>query len=94
MSVLAVVTDKAEAATLYILQRGVQWKHGVVIRVVLYTILLYNTIPIHCTPLPLHPPVMNTHTRRSPGGVGLSCAKLRVSCEKAQFRVHLVSFHI
>ena len=25
------------------------------------TSLLYNTTPIHCTPLPLHPPVMNTH---------------------------------
>ena len=30
----------------------------------LYTSLLYNTTPIHCTPLPLHPPVMNTHRRR------------------------------
>ena len=27
---------------------------------VLYTILLYNTAPIHCTPLRLHPPVMST----------------------------------
>ena len=36
---------------LYILQRGVQWKQGVVIWMVLYTILLYNTTPIHCTPL-------------------------------------------
>ena len=26
----------------------------------LYTSLLYSTTPIHCTPLPLHPPVMNT----------------------------------
>ena len=26
----------------------------------LYTSLLYNATPIHCTPLPLHPPVMNT----------------------------------
>ena len=41
---------------LYILQRGVQWKQGVVIRMLLYTILLYNTTPIHYTPLPLHPP--------------------------------------
>ena len=27
---------------------------------VLYIDLLYNTTPIHCTPLPLQPPVMNT----------------------------------
>ena len=48
------------SARLYILQRGVQWKQDVVIRMLLYTILLYNTSPIHCTPLPLHPPLMNT----------------------------------
>ena len=29
-------------STLYILQRGVQWKQGVAILMVLYTILLYN----------------------------------------------------
>ena len=29
----------------------------------LCTSLLCNTTPIHCTPLPLHPPLMNTHTR-------------------------------
>ena len=45
---------------LYILQRGVQWKQGVVVYIILYTSLLYNTTPIHCTPLPLHRPVMNT----------------------------------
>ena len=28
--------------------------------------LLYNTTPIHCTTLPLHPPVMNTHNRPLP----------------------------
>ena len=37
-------------------QRGVQWKQGVVIYMLLYTSLLYNTTPIHaprshCTPL-------------------------------------------
>ena len=42
-----------------ILQRGVQWKQGVVICMVLYTILLYNTTPIHCTPNPLHPPLQS-----------------------------------
>ena len=26
------------------------------------TSLLYDTTPIHCTPLPLHPPLMNTHS--------------------------------
>ena len=36
-------------------QRGVQWKQGVVISMRLYTTLLYNTTPIHYTPLPLHP---------------------------------------
>ena len=42
---------------LYILQRGVQWKQGVVVYIILYTMLLYNTTPIHCTPFPLHPPL-------------------------------------
>ena len=41
-------------------QRGVQWKQGVVICMLLYTCLLHNTTPIHCTPLRLHPPLMNT----------------------------------
>ena len=43
-------------------QRGVQWKQGVVMYMMLYTTLLYDSTPIHCTPLPLHPPVMNTHS--------------------------------
>ena len=43
-------------------QRGVQWKEGVVICTMSCTSLFYNTTPIHCTPLPLHPPVMNTHS--------------------------------
>ena len=42
-------------------QKGVQWKQGVVIYMMLYTSSLYNTTAIHCTLLPLHPPVMNTH---------------------------------
>ena len=45
-------------------QRGVQWKRGVVIYMMLHTSLLSNTTPIHCTPLPLHPPLMNTHCIR------------------------------
>ena len=40
----------------YILQRGVQWKQGVVTCMLLYTSLLHNTTPIHCAPHPLHPP--------------------------------------
>ena len=43
-------------------QRGVQWKQGVVICMVLYTSFLYNTTPIHCNPLPLHPPLRNAET--------------------------------
>ena len=39
---------------------GVQWKQGVVTCMTLYTSLLYSTTPSHCTPLPLHPPVINT----------------------------------
>ena len=36
---------------------GLQWKQGVVICMVLYTSLLYNTTPIHCTPPPTAPPL-------------------------------------
>ena len=46
---------------LYIPQRGVQWKQGVVIYMTLYASLLYNTTPIHCTPDPLHPPLLSIH---------------------------------
>ena len=49
--------------SLKIHQRGVQWKQGVVIDMMLCYSLLYHTTPIHCTPLPLHPPVMNAHSR-------------------------------
>ena len=51
-------------SAIYIPQRGVQWKEGVVIHMPLYTSLLYNTTPIHCTPLPLHPPLMNTQGQK------------------------------
>ena len=43
----------------YILQRGMQWKQVAVICMVLFAMLLYNTTPIHRTPIPLHSPVMN-----------------------------------
>ena len=51
-------------------QRGVQWKQGVVMYMMLCTSLLYDTTPIHCTPLPLHPPLMNTHMRPCEGHQG------------------------
>ena len=57
---ITTTTTTTTTKTFYILQRRVQWKQGVVICMVLYTILLDNTTPIHWTPLPLHPPVMNT----------------------------------
>ena len=38
---------------------GLQWKQGVVIYMTLYTSLLYNATPIHCTPLRLHPPLQS-----------------------------------
>ena len=41
-------------------QRGVQWKQGVMNYLMLCTSLNYNPTPIHCTPLQLHPTVMNT----------------------------------
>ena len=41
---------------LYIPQRGVQWKQGVVIYTMLYTSLLCDVTPIHCTPPPTAPP--------------------------------------
>ena len=47
----------------YILQRGVQWKQGVVIYMTLYTSSLYDITSIHCTPLPLHPPLLSIQVR-------------------------------
>ena len=49
-----------ETFKLYIPQRA-QWKQGVVIYMTLYTSLLYNTTPIHCTLDPLHPPLQSIH---------------------------------
>ena len=40
----------------YILQRGVQWKQGVVVYMMLDTSSLYDTTTIHCTPPPTAPP--------------------------------------
>ena len=58
---------------LHIQQRGVQWKQGVVIYMKLSTSLYYDTTPIHCTPLRLHPPLINTqllHPLRCGPGCG------------------------
>ena len=66
-------------------QRGVQWKQGVVIYIMSCTVSLHNANPIHCTPLPLHPPLLNTQwderaarariqLRENPSGVNLSLA--------------------
>ena len=59
MHMCILVCTPSSPQKVYILQRGVQWKHGVVIGMVLCTILLYNATPIHCTPLPLHPPLQS-----------------------------------
>ena len=40
--------EPSKAPGVYILQRGVQWKQGVVNYMMIYTILLYNTTPILC----------------------------------------------
>ena len=50
----------AKAQRIKIHQRGVQWKQGVVIYMMLFISLFYNATPIHCTLLRLHPPLMNT----------------------------------
>ena len=42
--------------------KGVQWKQGVVVYIILCVVLLYGTTPIHCTPLPLHPPLQSIQT--------------------------------
>ena len=44
-----------ETMQIKIHQRGVQWKQGVVVYIILQAVLLYNT-----TPLRMHPPLMNT----------------------------------
>ena len=42
---------RAATQTFKIHQRGVRWKKGLVIHVMLYTSLSYNTTPIRCAPL-------------------------------------------
>ena len=48
-------------------RRGVQWKQGVVVYIMLKAVLLYNTTPIQCTPLRLHPPPTAPHFDKYPG---------------------------
>ena len=76
-------------AWLKIHQRGVQWKQGVVIYMLLYSSLLHVTTPIHCTPLPLHPSVMHAHWPRcARKGLLERCKNLRRSSgQKANLRV-------
>ena len=57
-------SDAGRTPTVYIPQRGVQWKQGVVIYMNLYTSLPYNTTPIHCTPDPF-PPLCRVSTPAS-----------------------------
>ena len=49
-----------EVMEMKIHRRGVQWKQDVVVYIRFQAVLLYITTPIHCTPLRLHPPLMNT----------------------------------
>ena len=53
-------------------QREVQWKQGVVFCMILHTSSLRSATPIHCTPLRLHPPLMNTHMTPARGYISLS----------------------
>ena len=50
----------------YIPQRGVQWKQGVVMYMTLCASLLHNTTQIHGTPDPLHPPLQSIQAGGAP----------------------------
>ena len=56
----------------------VQWQQGVVIYMMLYTSLLYDTTPIRC-PLRLHPPVMNTQLQSVARKMSLTTVSLSLS---------------
>ena len=76
---------------------GVQWKQGVVNYMMLYTILLCNITPIHCTPLPLHPPLQSI---QSSAGAGVACSrKSHVWCrlnglELTRLTNYIILYHI
>ena len=55
VDVLCRLPASPQRGPVYIPQTGVQWKQGVVVHIVLCAVLLYNTTPIHRTPLRLHP---------------------------------------
>ena len=62
----------ADLAVLVKIHRwGVQWKQGVVVYIILHIVLLHNATPIHCTPLPLHFPLMNTQLETEQMGPAL-----------------------
>ena len=71
-----------ELPALKIHQSGVQWKQGVVICTMLYTSVLHDTTPIHCTPLPLHPPVMNTQALPGRPAWGRAWGHERLACRQ------------
>ena len=59
-TIAASLGDASPAVVFKIHPRGVQWNQGVVVHITLLAVLLYDTTPIHCTRLPLHPPLMKT----------------------------------
>ena len=78
------------APSIYILQRGVQWKQGVVISMVLYASLLCDTTPIHCTPDPLHPPLQSIQSSRA----APPCATPQTARDMFRFWIRLLMFII
>jgi len=57
---------RVDSSDLKIQQRRVQWKEGVVMFSILHTLSLHNATPNHYTPIPLHPPLLNTQDRLAP----------------------------
>ena len=89
---LSMFSRRRDRRVFYILQRGVQWKQGVVVYMMFLSVLLCNTTPIHCTPLRLHPPLMNTQVwriRHGRAGTDASDRQLR-----ATHRIICVSIYI
>ena len=76
--VVAAVVSMTTAVLVILLkihQRGVQWKQGVVIYMMLCTSLLSNSTPIHCTPLRLHPPLPRVHLLSLAGWLARQAAR-------------------
>ena len=53
----------------------------------LYTSLLYSTTPIHCTPLRLHPPLVNTDCNKN--GMGQTRSQPESTIPKENNYVHM-----